>query len=282
MGVLQPKLARNSMEENPYTLGTSVDYFLKNTKLNFLQVEKIRMKRKYKNDWSYSICNSFFFILLGFVGISLPVGNLIIQELIPDINQTEYGLVIEGIVNGLVYGIIVWFIFSLIKNLYEKNRDKKHVLFEVDQKSKQQKAPIISPRSLMNIEEIQGIGATYGKKLRDQGIMTTEALYTYASLPESRKELSEKTEISEKLILDWVSISDFIRIKGFKQEYYNLLKETGVNNPSELAKKDSRTLHEKLLKINLEKEIVPKLPSIIQIEDWIEKAGILPKDVKYK
>jgi predicted flap endonuclease-1-like 5' DNA nuclease len=223
-----------------------------------------------------------FFMLLGFAGISLPVGNLIIQELIPEIDQIEYGLVIEGIVNGLIYGIIVWFTFNVIKILYKKNREKKQFLFEVDQKMKQQKEPLISPKSLMNIEEIKGIGPRYGKKLRDKGIMTTEALYTYASLPKSRKELSKKTGISEKLILDWVSISDFIRIKGFKQEYFSLLKEAGVDNPNELAKSDVKTLHGKLLQINLKKEIVSKPPSNIQIEDWIEKARILPKDVKYK
>ncbi|MEJ2242500.1 MAG: DUF4332 domain-containing protein [Candidatus Bathyarchaeota archaeon] len=133
----------------------------------------------------------------------------------------------------------------------------------------------------MDIEEIQGIGSTYGKKLKDQGIMTTDGLLSSGSSPSSRKQLAEKTEISEKLILEWVNIADLLRINGVGQDYSDLLKEAGVNTVVELSRRNAENLHSTLIKINEEKLLVKKLPSINQVGEWIEQAKRLPRKVEY-
>ena len=136
-------------------------------------------------------------------------------------------------------------------------------------------------KALMDIEEIEGIGSTYGKQLKDQGIMITDGLLSSGSTSKDRKRLAEKTGISEKLILEWVNLADLLRIRGVGQEYSDLLEETGVDTVVELARRNPTNLHEKILSVNKKKQLVRKAPSLNQIKDWIEQAKNLPRKVEY-
>ena len=72
------------------------------------------------------------FVLIGLAGMSLPPGDWLIQEYIPDILQTEYASLAEGIINGVIYGIIVWIVFSIAMMIYEKIRGPKEVIVKVE------------------------------------------------------------------------------------------------------------------------------------------------------
>jgi hypothetical protein len=74
------------------------------------------------------------FVLIGLAGIGLPPGDWIIQEYIPDILLTDYAALAEGIINGVIYGIIVWFAFSIAMMIYEKIRGPKEVVVKVETK----------------------------------------------------------------------------------------------------------------------------------------------------
>ncbi len=91
--------------------------------------------------------------------------------------------------------------------------------------------------------DIEGIGPTYAEKLNNIGIQTTSNLLESGATPAGRKELSEKTEISPKLILKWVNISDLFRIKGIGEEYSDLLEEAGVDTVVELSHRNAVNLH---------------------------------------
>jgi hypothetical protein len=65
------------------------------------------------------------FVLIGLAGVCLPPGDWIIQEYIPDLLLTDYAQLAEGIINGVIYGIIVWFAFSIAMMIYEKFEDQK-------------------------------------------------------------------------------------------------------------------------------------------------------------
>ena len=223
------------------------------------------------------------FVLIGLAGIGLPLGDWIIQEYIPDLVLTEYAQLAEGIINGVIYGIIVWIAFSIAMMIYEKLRGQKEVVVKVEQTptppEREEEKPTI--KSLMDIEKIEGIGSTYGKKLKDHGIMTTDGLLSSGSTPKGRKQLAEKSGISEKLILDWVNLADLLRINGVGQEYSDLLEEAGVDTVVELAQRNPDYLHEKILGINKTKQLVRKSPSLNQVKDWIEQAKSLPRKIEY-
>jgi predicted flap endonuclease-1-like 5' DNA nuclease len=128
---------------------------------------------------------------------------------------------------------------------------------------------------------IVGIGPAYAKKLVEVGIKTTEDLLNVGATKKGKKELAEKTGISEKLILEWVNLSDLFRIKGIGEEYSDLLEEAGVDTVVELSKRDPENLYAKLLEVNKEKKLVRKPPTLEQVKNWIDQAKKLPRKVEY-
>lgn len=132
-----------------------------------------------------------------------------------------------------------------------------------------------------SIIDIEGIGAAYKKKLKAAGIATTEKLLEVAATPKGRKELAEKTGISDTLILEWVNLADLFRIKGVGSEYSDLLEEAGVDTIVELAKRVPKNLFSKMSEINTAKKLVRKMPTEEQVGDWVDQAKKLPRIVKY-
>lgn len=108
---------------------------------------------------------------------------------------------------------------------------------------------------MAKIEEIEGIGPGYAKKLVEVGVKTTEDLLNVGATKKGRKELTEKTGISEKLILEWVNLADLFRIKGVGEEYSDLLEEAGVDTVVELSKREPEDLYAKILEVNKEKNL---------------------------
>jgi len=119
---------------------------------------------------------------------------------------------------------------------------------------------------------VEGIGEAYAQKLQDAGIATTQALLEKGASPQGRKEIAEKTGISETLILRWVNHVDLFRIKGVGEEYADLLEAAGVDTVPELAQRNPENLHQKLVAVNQEKKLVRQLPNQAQVSDWIEQA----------
>jgi len=129
--------------------------------------------------------------------------------------------------------------------------------------------------------EIEGIGPVYAQKMKEAGITTTEALLEAGATPKGREALAEKSGISGKLILEWVNHSDLFRIKGVASEYSDLLEEAGVDTVVELAQRNPHNLFEKMKAVNVEKELVRRLPTEGQVGDWVEQAKALPRIINY-
>jgi hypothetical protein len=72
------------------------------------------------------------FLLISLV-VQLPPGSTIIEQYIPDIIQTDYAAIAEGIINGVIYGVIIWLVFTIAKMLYDKMQGKKEVVVKVEQ-----------------------------------------------------------------------------------------------------------------------------------------------------
>ena len=134
---------------------------------------------------------------------------------------------------------------------------------------------------MARIIDIEGIGKVYAEKLAGAGLTTVEALLKAGASPKGRQDLEEKTGISGKLILEWVTLADLFRIKGVGEEYSDLLEEAGVDTVPELAQRNAENLYAKLAETNAAKELVRRLPSQSQVADWVDQAKALPRVVTY-
>ena len=134
---------------------------------------------------------------------------------------------------------------------------------------------------MAKIASIEGIGPTYGAKLGEIGIDTTEQLLERGATPKGRKDIEESTSISGKLVLEWINRADLFRIRGVQEEYSDLLEASGVDTVPELAQRNAENLYERLVAVNAEKRLVRRLPSRNQVADWVEQAKGMERVVSY-
>jgi predicted flap endonuclease-1-like 5' DNA nuclease len=217
-----------------------------------------------------------FCVLLTFIGITLPPGDVIIQEFIPNLIHSDYSVLIEGIINGVIYGIISWFIFSISKTIHDRIQPPKETVVKIVNSTVAEQSP-----SSSRIIEIEGIGSKYAKKLNSIDIKTTEDLLENGGTKQARKDLAKKTGISETIILEWVNMADLFRIRGIGEEYSYLLKEAGVSTVVELSRRNPENLYYTMSGVNEAKKRVRRVPTLNQTIDWIEQAKILPRKVEY-
>jgi predicted flap endonuclease-1-like 5' DNA nuclease len=134
---------------------------------------------------------------------------------------------------------------------------------------------------MTKLSEIEGIGETYQAKLKDAGITSIENLLEECGAKPARKALAEKSGISEKLILAWVNRADLARIKGVSTQYADLLEKAGVDTVPELAQRNAENLQKKMAEVNEESNLVRKVASLSQVEDWVAQAKELPRKISH-
>ena len=224
---------------------------------------------------------------MGGVGTDYPILGIPVSTLVP------------ACLNGIIYGIIAWIIYSVTAG---RKTQKVEVQVDVNAKATEtkpkesltppqtkqtqvkEKEDILKEteiKTLRSIEEIEGIGSTYAKKLNEAGIRTTADLLEAGGTPKGRALLAETSGISGTLILEWVNLADLFRIKGVGEEYSDLLEEAGVDTVVELARRNAENLHAKLCEVNETKHLVRRVPTLNEVTQWIEQAKTLPRKIEY-
>ncbi len=130
---------------------------------------------------------------------------------------------------------------------------------------------------MAKLSEIEGIGEAYSAKLEDAGITSLDNLLKTCCDKKGRKEIAEKSGVSEKLILNWVNRADLSRIKGVSTQYADLLECAGIDTVPELAQRNPENLQLKMAEVNEEKSLVRKVPTANQVQDWVMQAKELPR-----
>lgn len=134
---------------------------------------------------------------------------------------------------------------------------------------------------MAKLSDIEGIGEAYSSKLEAAGITSLENLLKEGCEKKGRKEIAEKSGVSEKLILGWVNRADLSRVKGISTQYADLLKVAGVDTIPELAQRNAENLQVKMAEMNEEKNLVRKVPTASQVEDWVKQAKELPRVITH-
>ena len=133
----------------------------------------------------------------------------------------------------------------------------------------------------MKVIEIEGIGPAFEAKLAEAGIATVEGLLEKGATAKGRKEIVAATGISAALVLRWVNIADLYRIRGVGRQYSELLEAAGVDTVVELSKRVPVNLEAKMQEVNAAKNLVRKVPTLKQVESWVEEAKALPRIVTH-
>ncbi len=134
---------------------------------------------------------------------------------------------------------------------------------------------------MASIDTIEGIGHKQATKLRKARIRTVEALLKKGATRKGRREIATATEISDKLILEWVNRADLMRVRGVGEEYSDLLEAAGVDTVKELRRRNPVNLLASMIEVNAGKMLVRRLPTAAMVERWVDHAGELDAIVKY-
>lgn len=141
-----------------------------------------------------------------------------------------------------------------------------------------EKLVIPMPKGLKYIE---GIGDTYGEKLRQAGIRNVDELLDRGCSRRGRQEIAASTGISDKLLLRWINQADLYRVHGIGKEYAELLEAAGVDTVPELAQRVPANLLEAMGNANTQRKLVRRLPALTQVESWVTQARELPRRIEY-
>jgi predicted flap endonuclease-1-like 5' DNA nuclease len=127
-----------------------------------------------------------------------------------------------------------------------------------------------------DVEEVEGIGQNYGKKLRDIGITTTEQLLDKCCNMDGQIEVANYVGIEDFVIRKWASMSDLMRISGVEGQCSELMVYAGIESVQELAQQEASSLFNTLSSSNAEQHRVKDIPEITSLELMISQAKSLP------
>ncbi len=131
------------------------------------------------------------------------------------------------------------------------------------------------------INRIEGIGAQMAAQLRAAGITQVASLLTQAATRRGRQNLAQATGINEKKILRWANMADLFRIKGVGEEYADLLEAAGVDTVPALARRNPLNLQRKMATVNNAKQLTRRVPTLEQVQSWVDQARTLPRMLHY-
>jgi predicted RecB family nuclease len=132
-----------------------------------------------------------------------------------------------------------------------------------------------------SLSELDGMSAFCAQKFKSLGIRTTDALLEAASTVKGRKVLAEKTGISERQLLEWANVADYMRIPGMGKAKVGLVRAAGATTVRELAHRNPARLAQNMKDVNTKRKLVRIMPSEKSVEQLIAQARKLQPKISY-
>jgi hypothetical protein len=174
-------------------------------------------------------------------------------------------------INSYLWGIHRYYEFTSDKEMYKVTLDLRRQEIEEHR----------GKRKPLDLQKIQGAAFEHVVRLESLGIINVKQMIDAGRTNTQRQELSKKTGIPLKCILDLVKFADITRISDIKGVKGRLLFEAKVDTIKKLSNFSAEELREKLIKVNEKKRILKKPPTLVETTYWVEQANKLPEIVEY-
>ncbi len=123
-----------------------------------------------------------------------------------------------------------------------------------------------------DIEEIEGIGKGYGRRLRSIDIETTADLLAKGETPEAQESIAQTVKVETFVIGKWVSMADLIRLPGIRGQFAELLEASGIKSVEHLRLQTAEVLTEKMEEVNAREHRSRTNPTEEMVSEWIRAA----------
>jgi predicted flap endonuclease-1-like 5' DNA nuclease len=123
------------------------------------------------------------------------------------------------------------------------------------------------------IEEVEGIGTGFGKRLRSEGIRTTGALLALGDSSETLDRLAGLCGVPTETVRGWFNMADLLRVPGVGGQWAELLWRCEIVGVDALSGREADALLERMKEVNARENRAPELPGLEGVRRWIEEAG---------
>jgi len=124
-----------------------------------------------------------------------------------------------------------------------------------------------------DIQEIEGIGPAYGRKLRSMGVESTlDLIELFKKNTHRIDRAAQDMRVKPEAITAWISMADLMRLPGINSQCAELLQTIGISSAIELSITNAHSIHNEMLKFNQKYPVCPEVPSAETITTWILSA----------
>ncbi len=122
-----------------------------------------------------------------------------------------------------------------------------------------------------DIQEVEGIGPSYGKQLRAMGIETTcNMVEAFFDKDENVEKAAGAMKVDPETIKAWTSMADLMKTPGVGGQYAELMQIVGISSREDLASASASSLYNEMVDFNKKSPIVPTVPTLETLKGWID------------
>lgn len=133
----------------------------------------------------------------------------------------------------------------------------------------------------LKLEDIHSISAEQTEKLAGIGISDVKGLLEKGRTQDDREDLAKRSSIPNEEILKLVKLADLTRLVDIKGQRVRLLYEADIDTLEKISTYDPVKLHEILMAVNSEKQILRRQPTIVETSYWVSQARELEKIIEF-
>lgn len=125
-----------------------------------------------------------------------------------------------------------------------------------------------------DVEDLEGIGPTYGARLREAGVHTTARL-TY----EDSGKLAERIQVPRLTVEAWKQMAELVKVKGIGPQYAEALVRAGVGGIAELKRRSPAKMAQQIndYLATLDTNVLGNKITEKRVEGWKEAAKQLKR-----